>query len=810
MIRLRRGVQSFGLLAILLGLWGCGGQPSVPPPEPQQVAAAPVAPAPPPVEPPPAEPEPAAVPLAPAPEKPSRPEDVSQWQADDFRAARREADPRLPEAIRSLGQRSSKDASVVPLLVELIEVAKPKENAGDGTETAPNLALRPGGGQGAAFASAEVIAATIAALGNNSTTAADQVLERLLAGQLDTGAQLGTVTGHVLDALVAQPSPEHDELLLTVAFTPEKFLAAAPAAGQTVGGGRDGMQLRRDVLERLRAGTSPELKTRLAERLPAEPLSAEEQQPFVDLLLEPLAENVRAQLILIGQPKLEPATRLKLQGLFSQLVAASLNRLLGIPEGVRIQAPAGYNAGPGRGGAVVHTAPGVQLGDPVLPAGFSFRKTPEPPADAPGTAQSPPAHRARGAADAPADPDAPAQLARIFWDAPVVQALLAPAALATSLDEVLPVAVLAAAIPQQEVRAQLARLNKGMWNEGTKDLPLGTLFGEYLCDPGLLVVVKQVPRKEDPAKVEARKATPTETRRAARARQRPANPATNEKELPRYEWMQASEEFVYVLNQRFHAAALARKGAAAAGDQPVKSTSEAPAAGAQSAAPIAAEPAVPIAAEPAVPKAAEPAAKAAAAKQNSPAVPGDAAALDRPEDDAFGTAAKAAATKAPAAAAMPVELHEGANVVAEYHLNWPADLAEKLAGVEVSPLVIHYVRIEETGRSGKLLGHYRKFLKGKETALRYIDKGRWIDHLDGGTAAGRKRSVDVMITSANREENPAPAPAGAAKASDRTKSGDEPLVVEILSIEIPDPMPEPADNSRPKPAEAAKRPVLTQ
>lgn len=780
-----------GLLTLSASLAGCGGDTTPPP----QAAAPPPAPAPPPAQPKPA-PPPIAVkpPPKPAePEQPKRPEDVAHWQPDDFRTARTERDPNLVAAIEALGERSAGDPSVVPLLVELLEVEKPEEpksdeanadsakadEAKDG-ETTPaqpgprNLApggrrLGPAGAPGPAGATgpgsmargpgarpapvarprppdAKVVAAAIAALGKNVTTQADEVLERLLRGELETGTPPKGIADGVLNALANNPSAPHREMLLTAALTPEVFRAAPSDDEQpklSNAGGQTPKQLRQDASNKIRAQADAELRTRLAQRLGAEQLAPAEQQAFIKILLEPRPDNVGAQITLFGQQQLDPLVRLQLHDVLSGLAAAAINKLLGIPDDVRIQPPKGYTAkAPGGSGGSAGRGRNYRLGGAYM-QGF---KVPENPAPVPaaGVGQSP----KRAAVNT--DEAVALYLAGQLWSPEFVTAVLIPTMGTDSIEKVLPQAMIAAAIPVQESRSTLARLNKGLWDEGTKDLRLGGLFGEMLHDPGLLLVVKDPPRKEEPARLAAR-AGQQDARRSSGGASRQRAPSNNERDKARYEWMQASEEFVYVLNQRFHAAALANKSLSG------KTT-------------------------------ADTAADAAIPSETTDGVGGEDSAValadgpDRPEDDAFGTRAD---PDADAAAKLPVELHEGASVVAEYHVNWPNDVAGDLAGVDLAPMIIHYVRIEETNRVNKLVSHYQKRLKSAK--LRTIDNGKWLDQVDDGSSERRRRSIDVMVYATE------PAPAGAAGSAgaktEKPKNVDEPLVVEILSIEIADPTP---------------------
>ncbi|MBL9122788.1 MAG: hypothetical protein JNG90_04090 [Planctomycetaceae bacterium] len=763
-----------GVLALVVAsggfVAGCGGDSSppaaeAPPPAPVVAQAPPPAP----VEAPAPPPKP-----EPPPPPPKRPDDVAAWQPDDFRSARVERDQKLAAAVESLGTRSSGKADVLPLLVELLEPEKPPAPA----EGAPPAANRFGSGQRPP--EANVVAALIGAVGKNGTPEGAEVLARLLRGELDPGIPGRNVSESVLTALVTNPTPAHAEMLLTAAFTPEQYrppAAEQPGDKMTLSRGNSNSvspgQLKQDATAKLKAGATPPVRMMLAARIAAS-TEGEDVQPFVQMLLEPRLENLPAQVVLLSQPRLDPQTRQQLALMMTQLAMATIDTWLGIPANAPISAPTGYTPGnwldltPSKGSMNVFGSGN----------GAGFRA---PPAQIPpnydanlndgGGGSGRMASSGGSRAQRGVRPETVAALAALFWNPAFGQMVVQQAGSVDTISKALPASVLAAALPLAETRATLAQTNRGLWDEGTRDLKLGGLFGEAFHDPGLMLVVKGVPRKEDPERVEARSARADPRRiNGSRLVSRPQDKSKDkvrEKERHLYEWMQASEEMVYVWTSRFRAAAVAALPASAAS-------------------PLPADKAEPAASTP------------AAASRTRSALP---AGPDQPDDDAFGT--REAETATPPAEQLPVELHEGANVVAEYHLNWPADLEGKIPGVQVSPLIIHYVRIEESNRGGKLLTHYQKFLKGAK--LRTIDRGRWIDHVDGGTAPGHKRSIDVLIANVNP---PTPPPSTQPRGRDsKPKVTDEPLVVEILSIEAVDPYPPEAEDEKTETRPAAKKPA---
>jgi hypothetical protein len=301
---------------------------------------------------------------------------------------------------------------------------------------------------------------------------------------------------------------------------------------------------------------------------------------------------------------------------------------------------------------------------------------------------------------------------------------------------------LATTIPIKQMRATLGDLSREYWDEGPDELRVGEKFGDWIHDPGLLVVVKRIPRKDEPKEQKARTKRGEAARAAGgsaarrRGRRPGAEPPRSEKEdKARYQWMQSTEDLVHSLNNRFLTASqagagqrhmiadLARAGRASPNASSISTTS----------------------------------ASSGSATGSSGETP-----VSRP-------------------GRFPLELHEGAHILAEYHVCWPDDLPKRLQNSQVTPLAVHYVRTQDTATMTKINTHYLKQLKGVNGHVRSY--GRWLDWMGQGVEHGQARTVDVMITRANpvadedEEESPA---------SRRGAEEPEVLGIEILVVEIPE------------------------
>ena len=146
-----------------------------------------------------------------------------------------------------------------------------------------------------------------------------------------------------------------------------------------------------------------------------------------------------------------------------------------------------------------------------------------------------------------------------------------------------------------------------------------------------------------------------------------------------------------------------------------------------------------------------------------------------------------------ATAKRPIELHPNAHVVAEYHLDWPDGLSgkEKLAGLPLDPMTIHYVRMEEQGKPRALEGYYRRKIESEPTCP--IPDGLWLESFHTAQARDRKISYDLLITlpkdaAAAAQGTPAAAQRPAAKrAGEKTAEQEMDLVIELLYLDVKDP-----------------------
>lgn len=137
-----------------------------------------------------------------------------------------------------------------------------------------------------------------------------------------------------------------------------------------------------------------------------------------------------------------------------------------------------------------------------------------------------------------------------------------------------------------------------------------------------------------------------------------------------------------------------------------------------------------------------------------------------------GFAARLSADSVPALSRLPFELHTDARVIATYHLDWSPEVQQAFSSLIVDPMEVCYARIEEETRLSKMLGTYRRRLK--TCSQREIEDGFVLESLHAGSQPGRKRCAAVRVIRAMPE-------------IPRLPNQDQPLTVEILSIEMNDP-----------------------
>lgn len=634
-------------------------------------------------------------------EPPARPEDLDKWRPEDFRSARAEGDAKLVEAVERLGERAQGSDKAAAMFVELLmpppEEPPPEDESKNRRQNIYNT-------RRSVQTPRNLVPTIIEALGKNGTSGSRMALLGIISGQLPIDSTDRNLQSKAIEALVEDENPEAENLLFMILTAVEPPVAAE---GEEKDNRRDTSveQNRNTVLDLLQNKRAPQLRMRLADVAlnPATP--ADQREAFMAFLMSPDADNLPAQKKIYLDPSTQAPERTALAEQFIDYSVTSINELLGIP-------PEANPRGNRLGGGITSRFGGSR---PV----FNPRR-----------------RGGRGAVTKEPDPDQAYRIAEQLWSPDLVDSINGRLEALHDLDEDGVTMMLAWELPVHSVRQRLYDLLKEHWDEGTKDIKAGSRFGQDIHDPGLILVAKSAPRKTDPSKIKKPERESSHRRNRPSYRRRSTNNTNNDaadRDKARYEWMDASEQFLRVLNDRFYAAAQAQGGAN--GSQRI---------GAEGAAPV----------------------EGSAEK----------GAIDASSEEPRVTAKKSALRKPHE---LPFHLHPKSEPVAEYHLTWPNDVQGKISGVEITPLIIHYVRVEETNRLGTVRAFYnRQFAKyGRE---REINDGYWLDVVEPGTNPDWRRSTDVLITQTDPDD-------GDEESKRRRRTEGEPLVIEILSVEIPDP-----------------------
>jgi hypothetical protein len=635
----------------------------------QPAPAQPVKPLPTPANPQPkATPKPEPKPKAKPEEKLPLPQDVSTWKAADYYRAKAENHAKLPEALAHMAKRfagtSNADAAA-QLVANLLKPEPPAAPAG----TPGVAAVTP---PVSSFNSNNtVLKAEIDALAVLGGPVARKCLADLVAGEMPSSDKKQAAEA-ALEALAKNPSPEGEEILyrlLTAPGAQRPAVAGAPAADD----------LQKKAFTVALPTASAELRSRLA-AFALEPTTPQEQQETLLKFLQAQdPANVPAQVLLYQDESTAKPVKAALQAYFQAYSSQALARIMGMsPDDLGDKS--GFR--PGVGGLSPAYAAGAQPG---------------------------------GLAKAGDDADLPYRLARQFWEKKFARIVTGQLADLSSLETGAPMVVLAGTIPNDAMRAALYKALHRHREEGPKALETAGLIDRVFCDPGLLAVLKSLPRRApllSRVAGPARTPTPNPRTRPGPA-SRPGVPAAKvSKQLYEEDWNTTCGNLARAICHRLDAAV-----------------------------------------------------SAAIAAQRK--------AGHRPDMHE-------------AAAKRPIELHAGNHVVAEYHLDWPDGLPnkEKLAGLPLDLMTIHYIRMEERGKPHALEGYYRrKFAAGQACPL---PDGLWLESFHTVQGTDRKKSYDLLITlpkdAAAAARSPAAKPVGEKPADQEGQ-----LVIEILYLDLKDP-----------------------
>jgi len=654
-----------------------------------------------------------------------------------------------------------------------------------------------GQAQGGGLDPIDLIEAIVRALGTNDGKTARTTLKEVVEGTFETDDNR-SATLATLDTLVAHLSAEYEALLLRCLTSPEK-LRELGKSGQPGGQGRppygqgSGMpsmggrgagagpltaeELQRAAFNLLAPRASEEMRVKLAQHLVNPNSPQEDLVLFGDYLREPNPKNLPAQLVLYLDAGMDAETKATVAENFIAFSSDALGGILGVPpEARKARRPRrqpGRGAGRGPGGMPGMGSEmmmpemgsemegemddgmeeGMEMGsgmDPAMmdpsmmdpsagmmdpsagmaggqqgmagrggqPGGSQRRSRYDT-----GRSESGAGTSQAGPAAEPPDPDQPYHLAKEMWSAKLTGPLENRLNQVASLESSAQLVLLASTIPVDSMRSTLGQVLRARFEDGPAALEAAGLLDSVVNDPGFLTVVKGLPRKEPKPEVDLTR--------------------------PRLGGGRAGRR------------GPGRVGSGGVGDEGSGFEEGAGFAGAEGMGP---------------------GGQRGGPPRRNPEGPGEAwmfasEDLVRAICERFLAAARSGAAQAAGQPAngLPFELRDDATVMAEYHLDWPAGADQKLSGVPLGQLKLHYVRTEQTTKLTTLESYFKRQVGGNPD-VRAIHDGSWMDSFKPVPDTDWKRSVDILLTTSLPADGQI------------DKKVEIPVTVDILCIDVKAPV----------------------
>lgn len=434
-----------------------------------------------------------------------RSDDYRQWTPEDFRAAKRENDPRVVRAVADWSAQHVQDEAAGQLIVELLEApdkSAPAERATINVESPgqPSLATDDDGFPLSSNATdrranPQLAEACVAALGVNGSAAARKGLRRALLGTLATDLADQRLVEASLKALAVNRHPKNEDILLTV-------LAKSEQVRPSMIGDMDANLLQEACLRQVKNQSSARFRRAVAEELVASGTSGALRERLVTWLMAADFVNLPAQSVLYAGRNCDLDTRRKLEKMFTPFGKDAFLETLGR------------------------------------------------------------AAAANDSTDLPSMTDRSAQIAAEFWSPAFSQALSQRVREVDNLDAERDLLAFAASVPLAEVRKETALLLKRRWSTGAKAWEKSQVDVTKFLDPGLLLAVKALPR-EDALAHRSSLGDKAEKPRLTKSNNADVQRFQTEQRA-KEEWMTATENMIKAINDRLRAASQGAMGGATA------------------------------------------------------------------------------------------------------------------------------------------------------------------------------------------------------------------------------------------------------
>jgi hypothetical protein len=463
------------------------------------------------------------------PVAPARPANLAKWNKEDFLRARSEGDAILPAAITELANRSVGSRVAAAFLVSMIEPdARPASTASRSPGAEPK----------------RLVDSIVAALASNGTDGARDALRAIVRGKLDT-LDDRAATESAIRAITMRRDRSDEDLLISALATPETLrppkgqVASPPGFEQDLAHDKgliSAQELQALAVAALQSTGSESLRLRLAQYLTNPETSVSIRQCLIGCLAEPRVENLAAQVVLYASEEIDPKVRAALEQNLTAWSTEALGHALGLSASQRAAITATPPAGEG-------------MEEPVRPGWASV--------------SPPPTARLAAGGGKPLDPS---QTARCLWTNEFAEILDRRLSMLDSLGKSQGALRLAVSVPCPAARAAVRKTLSKYWYEGARVIESGVPRWDAVTDPGLMLVLKSMPRKglsnrtlEPRAKKSSKYVTAKPTK--------PVKPNSEvevkrKRELVEEWWIQRSESLARNWCQRLHIAATARGGQA--------------------------------------------------------------------------------------------------------------------------------------------------------------------------------------------------------------------------------------------------------
>jgi len=598
--------------------------------------------------------------------KPDFPADLAKWTPDHFRLAREKRNPKIVQAVRQLGRGNDANPDAnenAHLLAELLAA---------GSQSTALAADASADSEGASTTIPGLGPSIVETLGVNGSDDARAVLKRILLGKQPSDSSDHVLTMAALRAIINHPDEENQHILEVLLVVPDTVRPAG--RGEVTAD-----QLQEECLRLVKPIANSDFRLQLAKRINQGSSSPNNRRRVIAMLTSAEPANLSAQVELLVDGQLDPT-------------------ILG-----RIDVQLGQSA--------------EQILDALLHASLADWATKTTETSYLRTAgEDNPGHDLTF--------NDLVQLAHQVWRPEFGQALAVRIDGGDSSENNLPLLTLASTLPDDTIRKSLQRHLEAVALDDNTAGQYSELFSGGVRDPGLILVLKELPREAPNEKHQTS---------SGKTNSKSGNPAketvSSKEQLARQTWLKISEKFVHDLVDRFTKAEVAHQRAA----NSVVARRLSPDSSDEFDSLIDAQP------------------------QTKRSVASPLKLIQRNE--------------IPADVDLGFKLHDGASVKTARNINWPADLHSGLEKVATSRLAIQYVKLTSESDIESVAHFYQNELK--TAVLRTVSKGRWVDSVTK-LDDGQVRSVDVLIT---RAVPGSPPPRGT----------PEKINVDILSVQILDP-----------------------